>query len=121
MRAGEDSISAASIGHEPIDEAIGADQAEAAHHHGSQARHGEVGDGLGLFLGAAEIEGHGVLFFSLEMSDEEIGARMLSDVTFQYDGRGVPYGLIETGQLDAPDPPPHGGEGSSGDAAASDH
>jgi replicative DNA helicase len=51
---------------------------------------------------SAPPRGHGVLFFSLEMSDEEIGARMLSDVTFQFDGRGVPYGLIETGQLTMP-------------------
>jgi len=41
----------------------------------------------------------GILFISLEMSDEELGARMLSDATFQYDGRAVPYGLIESGQL----------------------
>lgn len=45
-------------------------------------------------LGAA-INGHGVLFVSLEMSQEELTERMLSDLCYDADAkRGIPFNMI---------------------------
>ena len=45
-------------------------------------------------LGAA-INGHGVLFVSLEMSQEELTERMLSDLCYDKDtGHGIPFNMI---------------------------
>lgn len=50
---------------------------------------GKTAAALSYAIGAAR-SGHGVLFVSLEMSAEELGARMAADMTF--DGKsGVPY------------------------------
>jgi replicative DNA helicase len=102
MKAGEDSHQrGVTSGITPIDEALGPIRRKQLIIMGARPGMGKSATASGYSIGAAE-KGHGVLFFSLEMSDEEIGARMLSDVTFQYDGQGVPYGLIETGQLNMP-------------------
>jgi replicative DNA helicase len=50
----------------------------------------------GYGRGAAH-RGHGVLLISLEMSAEELGARIASDETFDGKGQPVPYALIERG------------------------
>lgn len=48
-------------------------------------------------LGAAEA-GHGVLFVSLEMAGDELGARVLADLCFDGE-QGVPYSFIRDGDL----------------------
>jgi replicative DNA helicase len=51
-------------------------------------------------IGAAR-QGHGVLFISLEMSGEDLGGRLASDMCFGLDGEGrVPYSAIAEGTLD---------------------
>jgi len=102
MRAGENSkMRGVLSGIAPIDEALGPIKRKQLVIMGARPGMGKSATASSYSLGAAA-RGHGVLFFSLEMSDEEIGARMLSDMTFQFDGRGVPYGLIEAGELTMP-------------------
>lgn len=51
-------------------------------------------------LGAA-INGHGVLFVSLEMSQEELTERMLSDLCYDADAkRGIPFNMIRDRAVD---------------------
>lgn len=55
---------------------------------------GKTSCALSYALGAAR-KGHGVLFISLEMSEEELTARMAADLCF--DGRtGIPFAAIES-------------------------
>jgi replicative DNA helicase len=50
-------------------------------------------------IGAAR-QGHGVLFVSIEMSDEELGGRLASDMCYGLTGEGrVPYSAIRDGEL----------------------
>jgi replicative DNA helicase len=50
-------------------------------------------------IGAARA-GHGVLFVSIEMSDEELGGRLASDMCYGLTGEGrVPYSAIRDGEL----------------------
>lgn len=53
---------------------------------------GKTAVALSYSIGAA-MNGHGVLYVSLEMSKAELGARMAADVCFDGE-RGVPYGKI---------------------------
>jgi replicative DNA helicase len=59
---------------------------------------GKTAVALSYSIGAA-LNGHGVLFVSLEMSADELAARMASDMCF--DGHsGVPFEAIRDGRLD---------------------
>ncbi len=58
---------------------------------------GKTTAALSYGLGAA-LNGHGVLFVSLEMSARELGAKMASDLCFR-DGDGVPFSAIRDGKL----------------------
>jgi replicative DNA helicase len=57
---------------------------------------GKSATALSYGLGAAR-NGHGVLFVSLEMADDEIGERMLSDLCFDDDRTRVPFNAISSG------------------------
>lgn len=58
---------------------------------------GKTALALSYSIGAARA-GHGVLFVSLEMSSEELAARMAADMCFDGDLR-VPFGMIRDGNV----------------------
>lgn len=60
---------------------------------------GKTAFALSYALGAA-LQGHGVLFVSLEMSAAELAERMASDLSF-HKGEGVPYSAIRDGDLNS--------------------
>lgn len=97
MKAGEDSHRAGVLsGIEALDDLIGPIRRKQL-----AILAGRPGMGKSALAGsygrAAAHRGHGVLFISLEMSAEELGARIASDETFDGKGQPVPYGLIERG------------------------
>lgn len=66
---------------------------------------GKTSVALSYSLGAA-INGHGVLFISLEMSSSELAARMLSDLSCTNQGpmaSGIPYSRLISGDLTSGD------------------
>lgn len=111
IRAGEDSQRRGVLcGCEPIDEALGQLRRQQLAIVGARPGMGKSALATDYAIGAARrgLELYeagtiarpiGIILFSLEMSAEEIGARMLSSLTFTYDGHGVPYDLIESGQM----------------------
>lgn len=58
---------------------------------------GKTAVALSYALGAA-MNGHGVLFVSLEMSSRELAARMAADLCFD-DGQGIPFAAIRDGDV----------------------
>jgi replicative DNA helicase len=112
IRAGENSQTRGLLsGCVPIDEAIGQIRRQQLVIVGARPGMGKSALATDYAIGAArrglelfergEIERPtGIILFSLEMSDEEIGARMLSSLTFNFDGHGVPYENIEAGLKD---------------------
>lgn len=97
MRAGEDSQRRGVLsGIETLDDLIGPIRRKQL-----AILAGRPGMGKSALAGSygrgAAHRGHGVLLISLEMSDEELGARLASDETFDGQGQPVPYALIEAG------------------------
>jgi replicative DNA helicase len=111
IRAGEDTTQGGVFcGIAPIDDALGPLRRKEFIVVGGRPGMGKSALGTGYAVGAAkrglrlvedgkQEEKIGVLYVSLEMSAEQLGARMLSDLTFQGDGRAVPYSLVETGKM----------------------
>lgn len=87
-------------GIEAIDTAIGAIRAKNLAILAGRPGMGKTAVALSYALGAAR-NGIGVLFVSLEMSAEELGQRLLSDMTYDDEhGVGVPYDAIVNGRID---------------------
>lgn len=109
MKAGEDRHQRGIIsGIEPIDQALGPIRRKQLIIMAGRPGMGKSATASSYAIGAAKVglELHeqgeidqpiGVLYFSLEMSADEIGARMVSDATYRGDGQAVPYYLIENG------------------------